>query len=187
MAEIQSDAAREALKRFIAGDRESFTRFYHATRNALYFYVRAQIGLAARPHAEEVLQEFYVKICRKPELFADAAHFLGYLYTALRRDVIRFNENRQVREQNEIHSASATGAWSAAPDAEDGRELMEWLESLPAGPREVIALKLNDDLTFEEISRLTGQPLPTLAAQYRRGIQSLRERWLRKNRGSGHE
>jgi RNA polymerase sigma-70 factor (ECF subfamily) len=48
------------------------------------------------------------------------------------------------------------------------------LRRLPAEQREVILLKLSEDLTFREIAELLGLPRATAASRYRLALERLR-------------
>lgn len=68
------------------------------------------------------------------------------------------------------------------PPASDANQLSESLQlieealaRLPANVREVIELHLHASLTFQEIADLLGEPLPTVASRYRRGLAKVGE------------
>jgi RNA polymerase sigma-70 factor (ECF subfamily) len=48
------------------------------------------------------------------------------------------------------------------------------LQKLPAEQREVVVLKLWQELTFEEISQICQIPVNTAASRYRYGLDKLR-------------
>ncbi len=53
-------------------------------------------------------------------------------------------------------------------------ELDKLIDILPLLKREVLLLRLEDELTFEEISKLVGRPLNTVKSQYRRALMQLK-------------
>lgn len=57
----------------------------------------------------------------------------------------------------------------------DIEQLNSYLEKLSDNERETIILKIYDELTFEEISEVTGASKNTTASWYRRGIEKLRK------------
>ena len=86
---------------------------------------------------------------------------------ALRRSKVRQDYAR--KEPIEIFEPSQD------PDSEAFRIRMEKaLSDLPDDKREVVVLKLWQEHTFEEISRICDIPLNTAASRYRYGIDKLR-------------
>ena len=66
------------------------------------------------------------------------------------------------------------------PDAlliklEDAKELRKTLEKLPPKAREVLLLYYTNDLTFEDIGEMLGEPTNTVKSRHRRALQSLRK------------
>ena len=49
------------------------------------------------------------------------------------------------------------------------------LQELEATSREVVVMKLWGDMTFEQIARITGEPLQTVASRYRRTLIRIKE------------
>lgn len=58
---------------------------------------------------------------------------------------------------------------------ESVRQLDVALESLSDGQRRVLLLRYYGDMPFQEIARMTGQPLNTVLSHCRRGLLALRE------------
>ena len=85
----------------------------------------------------------------------------------MRRDKVR--RDHAEKKPAEIFQASPD------PDREAFRlELENALGQLPPEQREVVVLKLWNELTFDEISRICGIPLNTAASRYRYAIDKLR-------------
>ena len=183
MAGLSEQSIRDSLQRYIDGDRDAFVEFYHATRQACYFYIRAQLGAGGRDAADEVLQNFYLKIVRHPGPFLDARNLAAYVYATLRRDVAEHGMAERRMDHASLQDVPDLALADRPPRPSREEDFLGWLRQLPAVQREVITLKLNGDVTLQEVSRLTGQPLQTVAAQYRRGLEAVREHWRRWNQG----
>ena len=50
------------------------------------------------------------------------------------------------------------------------------IEALPDEQREAIVLRVYGGLTFAQIAQVIGDPLPTVATRFRRGLERLRHK-----------
>jgi RNA polymerase sigma-70 factor (ECF subfamily) len=95
-----------------------------------------------------------------------------------RNEAIRLIE-RQAREGRRRVVPSAEMLFhETAGDALEAIETAEWvaasLARLSPEQREVVELKIYADLTFREISEVTGIPQGTVATRYRSALEKLR-------------
>ncbi len=59
------------------------------------------------------------------------------------------------------------------------RQLRQLVASLPAGPRAVVVLRYQEELTPEEIAETLGMPVATVKSHLRRTLALLREKLTR--------
>jgi RNA polymerase sigma-70 factor (ECF subfamily) len=133
----------------------------------LILYGRA-MGLS-HGEAEDVLQDTFValiKMERRPE---EPAH---YCMRAFRNRALNYRRSLWRRLTRELESQR----WfESGPEATGPEEsAMRCLAGLPAEQREVIVLKIWNELTFEAIGRLLEISPNTAAGRYRYGIGKLR-------------
>lgn len=130
--------------------------------------------------AEDVVQEAFVRYWRhQRELPGDPQ---ALLVTSVRRaalDLGRREGRRVVRESRAAEdSGSAEGLFEPSRNggAEDDRrrEIEAALERLPAEQREVLVLKIWQELTFEQIGGLLEISPNTAASRYRYALGALR-------------
>ncbi len=105
----------------------------------------------------------------------------AYVFAAVRMSAIE-----QCRRRARRHAAGGIvpdsivdlGASPAAIAIERERaaSVAAALEDLTDQQREVIVLRLYAGLTFAQIAAVLDEPLPTVAARYRRGLEQLRVR-----------
>jgi RNA polymerase sigma-70 factor (ECF subfamily) len=91
------------------------------------------------------------------------------------RDRIR-KDRRRAGWLNSPPSASAEPARPdhAAIYDEEALQLNSAMAELPYDQREVIVLKLTNDMRFKEIAKIQGAPIGTVQARYRYGLNKLR-------------
>ena len=88
---------------------------------------------------------------------------------------------RKRRTREKTSEAAAALSWidlEACPPAqrEIAIDIDRALHRLPSEQREIILLKLSEDLTFREIAEMRDVPINTVSSWYRRGIEKLRKR-----------
>lgn len=129
---------------------------------------------------QDVLQELFIKLARRPALLDDVRDERGFLLRLVHNLAIDLIRRRGTREKNYVDLAResvAVFASSTDPDEQTFREkLTEALGELPPDQRAVVHLKLWEKLTFEAIAEALEIPANTAASRYRYGLDKLRER-----------
>ena len=159
----------------------AFERFYRQTRDGVYGLLLAFTG--QRDIADELFQETYARFLRQVHASDGSApirNLRAYLLRIARNlaaDQARGPfpaESLQALEEDRM--PIATPEESMEQDLEAHRAL-QLLRKLPENQREVILLRLYNDLGYREIAEMTGVPEKTLMSRYRYGIQKLRSLW----------
>jgi RNA polymerase sigma-70 factor (ECF subfamily) len=128
--------------------------------------------LSSRHDAEDVVQEVFVGVVRARATLGSVENLRAYLFASLRRAALK----RAARRGKE---RGAPFADVPAPQCngigvERAADLERALAALPAEQRELIALKVDADLTFVEIADLLGISANTAASRYRYALDKLR-------------
>lgn len=101
----------------------------------------------------------------------------GMVLATIRRRAIDLGRSLDRRTRREQRAAAETDDWFA-PDfaaADTRSHLSQAIRELPENLREVLVLRMWNDLTFPAIARLTGVPLATATSRYRYAIERLRD------------
>ena len=164
-------------------------------------YSRLTFGLALRvlvrrDHAEEVVQDVFVKLWHEPLLFDSArGAFRGWLLRVVHnRAIDELRRNRRELAQSAIDPEGEL--WLGLPDpgpapeesafaALDREAVLQALGMLPPPQREAIHLAYYEGLTQTEIAARLGEPLGTIKTRVRLGMGRLRE--LLSSAGRGPE
>jgi RNA polymerase sigma-70 factor, ECF subfamily len=165
-------------RRLARGDPAAFAELYDACADRLHHYLVVRLG--SRADADDVLQETFVRLARTREKLATVENLVAYVFAMARNEVIRLAE-RQAREGRPRAVPSPEELFHvAAGDALQAFDTAEWvaasLARLSPDLREVVELKIYADLTFREISELTGLPQGTVATRYRSALEKLRSK-----------
>lgn len=145
---------------------EYIRTFYEANRQGLYAYALTLTGDTAA--AEDAVQTAIYKLLKR-----------SFLPSELRPYAYRCVRNAAIDERRRF-----AGRMSTVPPPEDadtrtpGRptfvDLVALLQRLTPAERDVVALKCIKELTFDEIARIDGSSLNTVASRYRRALEKLR-------------
>jgi RNA polymerase sigma-70 factor (ECF subfamily) len=172
-------------------DATAFRQLYDLTSRCLFGIVLRM--LRERAWAEEVLQEAYVSIWHTaPNYSAATAQPMTWLMTVARNkalDALRSRRSERQYIQAPAPDADTDdgeqGAVATAVDpragpldqlcqAIDSQRLRDCLHELAAAQRQAIALAFYDGLSHAELAAHLRQPLGTVKAWVRRGLERLR-------------
>ena len=128
--------------------------------------------------AEDVVQDAFVRFWRRQRSLGGEP--LALLLTSVRRaafDTARGESRRQAREKRaEGGIEDNTPLFETLIEGDDRRRIIEAaLRRLPAEQREVLALKIWGELTFEQIAAQLGISPNTAASRYRYALAALRK------------
>ena len=127
--------------------------------------------------AEDAIHQVFVKLAGRRKLPYLAAAELAYLRRAVRNECYRILGRRQ-RESAELDGESILAPAGPSPvDREEQAMVERALRRLPPDQREVIHMKVYEQLTFQQIADQLGESINTVTGRYRYGLEKLR-RWL---------
>jgi RNA polymerase sigma-70 factor (ECF subfamily) len=135
-----------------------------------------------RQAAEDVLQETFTRVWLMARTYDPGrGSFKGWLFAIavnLARDALR--RKRHGVQHVEVEDAEAFPSTSDGPDVElarneEARRVADAVGRLPPHFREVVILKIYQQLKFTEIAEITGAPVGTLKARLHRAVAALRE------------
>lgn len=184
MPEEQStkDEKNNLLRRIAERDLTAMEEFYQQTATPL-FSVALRI-LRDAGEAEEVLQDVYVQIWQKATSFDPLLGSAFYWAMSITRnraiDRVRARQ-RQARLVEELQEALPASAGNAGEPpgvhlaADEASAVRAALKSLPDEQRQALEMAFFRGQTHLEIAAALQQPLGTIKARIRRGLQKLRD------------
>ena len=124
--------------------------------------------------AEDIVQEAFVKIWRRNHNIANR----GLLYATVRSialDVLRRDSRRTRRESAAVSESDQMVQPMFEVEDETQRALVAALDLLPDEQREVLVMKIWNDLTFAEIASALEISQNTAASRYRYALAALKK------------
>jgi RNA polymerase sigma-70 factor (ECF subfamily) len=174
----------ELMQRLLNHDRNAFEEIYDRYGDLVY---STALRVLRDPQlAEDISQETFVRLWRKPESYvAERGRFLTWLISVTRNravDEVRARGRRLRHEtaspeeqERELPADTADDPVLNAQLAEQRRIVRAALAELPPEQRRTIELAFFAGLTQQEIADRLSQPLGTVKTRIRLGMQKLRE------------
>lgn len=131
--------------------------------------------------AEEAAQDVFLELYGKLGELESDAHVLHWLRrVTVHRSIDRLRSRQRRPEIAMDRDELPDLAVDAAPgDPLLSRQLRQLVASLPEGPRTVMVLRYQEDMTPEEIAAAIEMPIATVKSHLRRTLHLLREKLAR--------
>jgi RNA polymerase sigma-70 factor, ECF subfamily len=159
----------------VAGNLDAFAELSRRHRPT---YTRFAIRMVGnRDEAEDVLQLAFIRAFRALDRCRDPSRFGAWLYQIVANECRTFlarrtrRDRRIVRDEFQLHSASMT----PVTDARDTLEDVQYaLDRIDIEQREAFVMKYVEELSYEEISEITGVGISALKMRVKRACARLR-------------
>jgi RNA polymerase sigma factor (sigma-70 family) len=163
------------------GDASAFESLYARHRLPLFRFLLGQ--LHDRPLAEELHQDVWQKVIAARAGWRPEAAFSTWLYRIAHN---RLNDHWRAQRHRPPAPADADLRTAGLADPDDperaaGRDqsrqqILQALAELPEEQREAVVLRLQQELSLEEIGRITGVGRETVKSRLRYALDKLRAR-----------
>ena len=150
-------------------------QLYGSLGEKLYHYLTIKLG--SPNDAEDVLQDIFCRLARYSIRLRFARNLQAYVFRLARNEANRFLKKkirRREEQENVVSFPQIIRDSFENPDAQVSRHVSESLARLPENQREIIVLKVFEELTFKEIAVVCGLSMNTAASRYRYGMEKLR-------------
>lgn len=161
------------------GERErAFTEIVKAYSERLFWYVRRYVG--CQEDADDLIQEIFVKVWAALPFFRGEARLFTWIYRIATNEALNFLRRQRVRAALNFKSLDAEVERRIDEDpyfngGEAERRLMKALQKLPQKQRIVFSMRYFEDMSYEEISEVTGTSTGALKASYHIAYEKLKK------------
>lgn len=156
-------------------DPRALDLIYDAYGEALFGYLNCLI--CSRHDSEDCLQDLFILIAKKRNLLKEKENLKGYLMTMARNEAMAFFR----KKKRQIDTVECDETLLAPLNTEEDlpvKELSRALTSIPLEQRDIIFLKIYQQMTFKEISQQLEISENTAASRYRYGIKKMKQLML---------
>jgi len=181
----------ELIHAWRSGDEGALRRLVERWQRPLYGFLVKSTG--SREDAEDLFQDTWVRLLGALPRYEERQQFKSLLFTVASRLAIDQSRRRgRYREEpvdgDEGWAQRLPAGAAACPEAQlerAGREeaLREAIQRLPDPQRQVVLLRLEADMSFQEIAEVQGAPVGTVLPRMHRAVKSIRH-YIREK---GHE
>ena len=135
----------------------------------LYWHVRRMVG--SHEDADDLLQEIFLKIWTALPSFRGEAQLYTWVWRIATNETLNWLRKEKVRALLRFSSADELAAQKVAADpyfngTAAEREVAKAVARLPEKQRQVFIMRWWDELSYEEISAITGTSVGALKASY---------------------
>ena len=158
--------------------RKAFDAIVDVYSERLYWHVRR--FTLSHEDADDLVQDIYIKIWNALPGFRGDSQLFTWIWKIATNAALNFVAKAKVRSALALSSYSAeadriidSDPWFDGDEAQ--RKLSKALSRLPSKQRTVFCLRYYDELSYEEISEITGTSVGALKASYHFAAERLKE------------
>lgn len=172
---VDEDKIREACTR---NPEEGFRMLVDQFQQPMYWHIRRMV--VSHEDAEDVLQETFIRIFRYIGDFRSESSLSTWIYRIVTNECIRFlNKKKEEILSSEEMQEDLLNKLMASEyvDYENEMEVkfQQAVLRLPEKQRVVFNLRYYDELSYEEISKITDSKVETLKANYHFAKEKIKE------------
>ena len=183
MANVQTSDAL-LVKNYIAGDENALSILINRHQSKIYGFIYSK--LSDRDIADDIFQDTFIKVIKtlKSNSYNEEGKFLPWVMRISHNLIIDYyRKNKKMpmfRETEEfsifsIMSDNVPNIESQLITPQVESDLRKLILELPEDQKEVLIMRMYQDLSFKEISELTGVSINTALGRMRYAIMNLRK------------
>lgn len=172
------------VKNYIAGDEQALAILIERHQSKIYGFIYSKVQ--DRDITDDVFQDTFIKVIKtlKSNSYNEEGKFLPWVMRIAHNLIVdHFRKNKKMPMQRETEEYSVFSYMSDTSMNIEGRiiteqveaDLLRILDELPADQKEVLVMRMFQDLSFKEIADLTGVSINTALGRMRYAILNLRK------------
>ncbi|WP_026710809.1 RNA polymerase sigma factor [Flavobacterium filum] len=172
------------VKNYIAGDEQALAILIERHQSKIYGFIYSKVQ--DRDITDDVFQDTFIKVIKtlKSNSYNEEGKFLPWVMRIAHNLIVdHFRKNKKMPMQRETEEYSVFSYMSDTSMNIEGRiiteqveaDLLRILDELPADQKEVLVMRMYQDLSFKEIADITGVSINTALGRMRYAILNLRK------------
>jgi len=183
MADIQLPDAL-LVKKYVEGDENALTVLINRHQSKIFGFIYSKIS--DRDISNDIFQDTFIKVIRtlKSQSYNEEGKFLPWVMRIAHNLIIdHYRKNKKMpmfRETEEFSIFSIMSDDSLTIENKIIRDQVEidlkkLIEELPADQKEVLVMRMYQDMSFKEISEITGVSINTALGRMRYALMNMRK------------
>jgi RNA polymerase sigma-70 factor (ECF subfamily) len=183
MANVQTPDAL-LVKNYVAGDENALSTLIIRHQSKIYGFIYSKIS--DRDISDDIFQDTFIKVIKtlKSNSYNEEGKFLPWVMRIAHNLIIdHFRRNKKMplfRETEEfsifsIMTDSSLTIENQMISEQVEKDLKKIIDELPEDQKEVLVMRIYQDLSFKEISELTGVSINTALGRMRYALMNLRK------------
>ena len=183
MADIQLPDAL-LVKKYVEGDESALTVLINKHQSKIFGFIYSKI--ADRDISNDIFQDTFIKVIRtlKSKSYNEEGKFLPWVMRIAHNLIIdHFRKNKKMPMFRETEDFSIFSIMSDDSLTIENKmiqkqveiDLKKLIEELPADQKEVLVMRMYQDMSFKEISELTGVSINTALGRMRYALMNMRK------------
>jgi RNA polymerase sigma-70 factor (ECF subfamily) len=183
MASVQIPDAL-LVKNYVAGDETALSTLINRHQSKIYGFIYSKIS--DRDLSDDIFQDTFIKVIKtlKSNSYNEEGKFLPWVMRIAHNLIIdHFRRNKKMpmyRETEEFSIFSIMTDNSLTVENQMitdqvEKDLKKLIEELPQDQKDVLVMRIYQDLSFKEISELTGVSINTALGRMRYALMNLRK------------
>ena len=172
------------VKNYISGDESALASLIERHQSKIYGFIYSKIN--DRDLSDDIFQDTFIKVIRtlKTKSYNEEGKFLPWVMRIAHNLVVdHFRKAKKMPFQRETEEYSifnymtdnASTVESQMITEQVEADLTRLLDELPADQKEVLVMRMYQDLSFKEIAELTGVSINTALGRMRYALLNLRK------------
>ncbi|MCL6100328.1 MAG: RNA polymerase sigma factor [Bacteroidetes bacterium] len=177
---MQPDNDFELVKNFLNGDETAFNSIVKSTKKKIYWHARQMVG--NHLDADEVTQEVLIVIFKKLRTFNFNSSLYTWIYKIVSTRSLNQLRKRQVKkfffiddEESEVELRDKKDIIEDITNREKLEKVNRVLQKLPPKQRQIFILRNFEQLSYDEIAKITGKSVGGLKANYFHALKKVME------------
>ena len=177
---MDSKTESEIIARVLSGERQTYALLVEEYKGPIFNLAYRMTG--SHDDADDLTQETFIRAYQKLYRFDQSKKFFTWLYT-IGINLIRNHLKKNVRDVSHQASSGPAIEQQQGNGRVEGDELSDdrmirleqVIRKLPVDLREAIILKFVQDLTFEEVAKVTGDSVSAVKMRIYRGLEKMKQ------------
>ncbi len=170
----------ELINRFLAGEEVAFNLIVKKYQKKIYWHARQMLG--NHLEADEVTQEVLIVLFNKLRSFNFNSSLYTWIYKIVSTRSLNQIRKRQIQKffsidsvENDFELKDTSDIIKDYSNREKLERVEKILQKIPPKQREIFIMRNYDQLSYEEIAKITGKSIGGLKANYFHALKKVLE------------